>query len=321
MSGGRSRLRMSLTRGVYAASAAAVAAAQQADRSGLPNVEALTVSDSGPVRMLGLDDHDLHEDGTAEGSVPFDYAQKEVTTEDLLDLFSPLHLSSIRAHRGQRKRDVVRGSTVRDYFAVFEQRDVPLAPPEDSHQRRVARAGITASGVGMPKTEKTFLEVYEQTKKGSPMKVIHPGDGQIAALSPSTAQTTTANGSGPSLASYQTPTLSYSWRLASRRKSTSSINLGQGASASTASASLGTRSTSPSHGGQQRDWSPPPRRASTSPVPGTAQPATTGANRALSPKRPAGTSVDPVESLGIDKAIEKLTRSMGAKAQSRTNMN
>jgi hypothetical protein len=295
VSAARYGLRMSLTRGVYAAAASA----QQKSVEQVPSVDGLTLSESGPVRMLGLDGQ--HVNGSAEGAVPFDPQpkEKELTSDDLLDLFSPLHLSSIRTNRGKRKRDVVKGSTVRDYFAIFEQRDVPLAQPEDPHQKRVARAGITASGVGMPKTEKVFLEAYEYAKKGSPVKAIQTNDGHISAASPTAAAA--GGGTAPSLASYQTPTLSYSWRLATRRRSVGSA--GPAGPAAAGGPSLNTRSGSPLP--NQRDLSPSPRRAS------AASPVPPAGSRTLSPKRSAhALTADPVDSLGIDQAIEKLTKNM-----------
>jgi hypothetical protein len=295
----RSRIRMSLTRSVYNPTAAEVL-----DGTALGQMSI----GSPPVYMTDANG-EMHEG--AVGAVPFEAGtsadspskQKELTDDDLLDLFSPLHLTSIRTHRGQRKRDVVKGSSVRDYFAVFEQKDVPLAPPEDTRNKRSAKL-IVASGVGMPNTEKTFLAAFASSQKGGPVTAIEPSDGHINPAAVTLTTAGNATGTAASLASYQTPTLSYSWRLAAtRRRSTASPGQTATVASAAASAMAQHRPASPQH--SRREWSPPPRRASTSPLP---------TSRTLSPKRAAGqTAVDPSESAGIDKAIEKLTKGLGVR--------
>lgn len=241
-------------------------------------------------------------------------AKLPMNDDDLLDLFSPLHLNSIKNNRNQRKRDLVKGSSVRDYFAVFEQKDVPVVPTEDTNKTKKAKTGNVASGVGMPKAEKAFLASYSNSNKGAPGSAIQTADGLINTNITTLTTANTPAGAAP-VASYATPTLSYSWRLASRRKSTSSVNLNAAAAqAIAATASPTNRSISPTP--NRREWSPPPRARA-----GPVTPSSAGQRSSASPGRGlASTSVDPGDSLGLDLAIEKLQSNLAARSAGKTHM-
>ena len=236
---------------------------------------------------------------TVQPAEPVDLTLAE---DDLLDLFSPLNLTSIRNRRAHRKRDITWGSSVRDYFSIFVQKEVPVpaaeevrfVPKKETTEKKPAVPA--ASGVGMPKAEKAFLQSFSNNNKGiSGSSAIQPTDGLINLTSITSVSPTN---SGP-MASYQTPTLSYSWRLATRRKSTSVSDMNQAAIHAQHS-SHGKTSPLPN----RREWSPPPRSR---PSPG--QHSNLSANK--SPSRTATTPVaDPADSLGLDKAIQQLQSSL-----------
>lgn len=237
-------------------------------------------------------------------------AKLPLDDDDLLDLFSPLHLTSIKNNRGQRKRDLVKGSGVRDYFAVFEQKDVQIAPTVETNKTKKAKAGNVASGVGMPKAEKAFLASYGNANKGELGSAIQTADGLINTnvTTLATASFNSAASGATAVASYATPTLSYSWRLASRRKSTSSVNLGPAAAQAIAASSPTNRALSPTP--NRREWSPPPRVRA-----GPDTPSSGGLRSSTSPGRGlAPTSADPSDSLGLDLAIEKLQSNLNARS-------
>lgn len=235
--------------------------------------------------------------------------------DDLLDLFSPLNLTSIRDSRAAgRKRDLFKSSNIRDYFSVFVQKEVPVPAAEEVKvvpvkKEKPTKPGVVASGVGMPKAEKAFLASYSNTNRGLPGNAIQTNDGLINLT---TVTTVSPTNSGPT-ASYQTPTLSYSWRLATRRKSTTAVDMNAAAAAAAAAAVPSPRShqrSSPLP--HRREWSPPPRSR---PSPGMVS---ASGNKSTSPSRSALTPVaDPSDTLGLDKAIEKLQMNLGPRGNGR----
>ena len=298
----RRRLSMSLSQGVYG---------HRAANSGLVGeLEDLTLTEAS-LLYTGVSAVDT----ATEAVIPFDESvdqsrEKALSSDDLLDLFSPLHLASIRSHRGQRKRDVVHGTSVRDYFSVFDAKEVPPLQKEESILPKTAKAGPATSGVGMPITEKAFLSAYENTQKGVSSHAIQSTDGRIAAPLVTVTSASPASGAGSeAMTSYQTPTLSYSWRLASRRRSTASISTDQ-LPLSGADSHLMTAAAAPAVSIPRGELSPSPRRASASSSPRSSR--STHGPRSLSPKRTV--SADPAASLGIDKAIEKLTKNLRSPA-------
>lgn len=261
---------------------------------------------------VGDGDGDAEE--SEEDSVLVDHRMAE---DDLLDLFSPLNLTSIRNHRGQRLRDLVKGSNVRDYFSVFVQKEVPVPAAEAEAPKEkkpiVKVVGVAASGVGMPKAEKAFLAAYTSSHQGQPSSAIQTSDGLINLT---TVTTLSPTSSGP-MASYQTPTLSYSWRLATRRKSTTAANIHQAAAAAAAASLSPVLSQSPRHLRStsplpnRREWSPPPRSR---PSPGQFS----SGNKHSSPSRTSTTPIaDPADALGLDKAIERLQSNLAPRTGGR----
>lgn len=163
----------------------------------------------------------------------------------------------------------------------------------------------------MPKAEKAFLASFSNTNRGLPGNAIQTDDGLINLT---TVTTVSPTNTGPT-ASYQTPTLSYSWRLATRRKSTTAVDV-NAAAAAAAAAAVATSSprshqrTSPLP--HRREWSPPPRSR---PSPGVMS---ASGNKSTSPSRSNHTPVaDPSDVLGLDKAIEKLQMNLAPRGNGR----
>lgn len=302
----RRRLRMSLTRGVYQRSITETS-------TGMENMSLNFTPGTGPPPEPASD--------KPASKSPEKLAMED---DDLLDLFSPLHLTSIKNNRGQRKRDLVKGSGVRDYFSVFEQKEVPAVVAsvlEDTTTKALAkkpRAGNAASGVGMPKAEKAFLASFSNTHKGAPGSAIQTADGLINTnITTLTTASFNSPASGAAVASYATPTLSYSWRLASRRKSTGAVSLGPAAAQAVAAVtSPANRAVSPTP--NRREWSPPPRVRAGQQAPSSAGGQQHGGSSS-SPGRGVSvaastSSADLTDSLGLDEAIERLQSNLNARS-------
>ncbi len=183
---------------------------------------------------------------------------------------------------------------------------MPAAVEEVKLVKKIVKTGVAASGVGMPKAEKAFLASFANSNKGASSGAIQAADGLINLTTVTSISPTNA---GPT-ASYQTPTLSYSWRLATRRKSTTAMNMEQAASAAMSSSPRHLRSSSPLT--SRREWSPPPR----------SRPSPMGSgNRNSSPSRSSNApAANPTDSLGLDKAIERLQSNIAPRAGRRSSI-
>jgi hypothetical protein len=167
-------------------------------------------------------------------------AEQPAHEDVLVDLFNPLKLASIRSHKGEvrRTRDLVKGSSVRDYFSLFTQTDLHVPTADDQtlemelefkQGNRIGTssqaAGATvigggtgtsrnvASGVGMPQADKAYLATYTSTVAARNIAEGFAGNVGSSVVATPVAAT----------ASYLTPTVSYSWRLAARRQSATDI--------------------------------------------------------------------------------------------------